>query len=243
MNLVLLHPEDFSGDVAILSGRRAKHVHEVHRVVIGETLVAGLAGGSIGEACVLASSTDELRLSFTPSRPPPAPLGIDLLLAMPRPKILRRVLASATSLGVKRIALVNAARTEKAYFDSPLATEPAMREAMVLGLEQARDTVLPEVLVRKRFRPFVEDEAPVLWADAMRLVAHPVGSRAIAQCGAEPAKRRVVAIGPEGGWVPFEVSLLEAAGYVPLSLGERILRVDVAVPVILSQLDLVRRDS
>jgi RsmE family RNA methyltransferase len=190
---------------------------------------------------VLASTPDELRLSFTPHGPPPAPLGIDLLLAVPRPKVLRRVLAAAASLGVKRIALVNAARTEKAYFDSPLATEAAMREATVLGLEQARDTVLPEVLVRKRFRPFVEDEAAALWGDAVRLVAHPGAARTLASCGAEPERRRVVAVGPEGGWVPFEVGLLEAAGFLPVSAGDRILRVDVAVPVLLAQLDLVRR--
>jgi RsmE family RNA methyltransferase len=53
--------------------------------------------------------------------------------------------------------------------------------------------------------------------------------------GARPG-RVALAIGPEGGWVDFELTLLAARGFVPFSLGERILRVEVAVPYALGQL-------
>src|SRR4051794_2268409 len=110
MNLVLLQPDDLQGDVARLTGRRAKHVCEVHRVVPGDTLVVGLEGGKLGEGTILSATRDEVVLTIRLTQEPPKPPGIDLLLALPRPKTLRKVLAAISSLGVKRIVLVNAAR-------------------------------------------------------------------------------------------------------------------------------------
>jgi RsmE family RNA methyltransferase len=165
-----------------------------------------------------------LRPSFT-EQPPPRP-GVDLILALPRPKALRKVLPAAASLGVDRILLINAARVEKSYFDSSVLDAGTLRELLILGLEQARDTRLPELLVRERFRPFVEDELDALWPDAARLVAHPSAER-----GPPPMRERaVIAIGPEGGWVLFEIDLLRAHGFTPFTLGPRTLRVEVALP-------------
>jgi RsmE family RNA methyltransferase len=249
MNLVLLQAADLSGDpserIATLHGRRAKHVREVLRAVPGDTLAVGLEGDRIGRGVVVSVAPHEVVLSVRFTVPPPVPPGIDLLLALPRPKVLRRLLAAATSLGVKRIVLLNGARVEKSYFDSPLLDPAAMREDLLLGLEQARDTVVPELLVRKRFRPFVEDELASLWpAPTRRLLAHPTSTKPLEACdaGSLPVKC-VVAIGPEGGWVPFETALLEQHGFEGFSLGERILRVDTAVPVIVAQLELARRLS
>ena len=136
------------------------------------------------------------------------------------------------SVGLDRIVLVNAARVEKSYFDSAVLAPEAVRELLILGLEQARDTRLPEVLVRKRFRPFVEDELDSLWPATDRFVAHPAG-----QAVRSPrAERAVVAFGPEGGWVPFEIDLLRARGFAPFTLGPRPLRVEVALPYALGML-------
>ncbi|MGZ6143143.1 MAG: RsmE family RNA methyltransferase, partial [Myxococcales bacterium] len=159
--------------------------------------------------------------------------GVDLLLAMPRPKALRRILPAVSSLGVDRVVLVNAARVEKSYFDSKvLASVP---ELLRLGLEQARDTVPPQILVRERFRPFVEDELEAT-LQGVRMLAHPAAERA----PAAPAGRAVIAIGPEGGWVPFEIALLEQHGFAPFSLGPRTLRVEVAVPYALGAISRSR---
>lgn len=234
MNLVLVEPAELVDGVATLGGRRAKHVYEVHRAREGDTLRAGVVGGRVGEALVRRATPDAVELALTLDADPPPPLAIDLVVALPRPKFLLRVLQAASSLGVKRVVVVNAARVEKSFFGSPSLEPEAIREHCLLGLEQARDTVLPEVLVRERFRPFVEDEAPALWSGAKKLVAHPTAPR-----GNFPklsGERAVVAIGPEGGWVPFEVELLAKAGFEPFTLGERILRVDVAVTYALAKL-------
>jgi RsmE family RNA methyltransferase len=167
-------------------------------------------------------------------------LGIDLLLAMPRPKMLRRILAAVASMGVKRLVLINSARVEKSYFDSPLITPPALDDQLRLGLSQARDTILPQVIVERRFRPFVEDQARALWPAPTRcFVAHPGADRDLRAVVLAPTDdSMVLAIGPEGGWVPFEVELLEAQGFQRVTAGPRVLRVDTAVPYLLGQLAL-----
>jgi RsmE family RNA methyltransferase len=244
MNLILLREEDFVGaGVARLRGRRARHVREVLKAQCGDVLAAGKLEGPMGEAKVLATTEEAVTLEVRLEEPPPAPLGVDLLLALPRPKILRRVLRTVAALGVKRLVLVNSYRVEKSYFDSPLLEPAAIEEELLLGLEQARDTVLPRVEVRRRFKPFVEDELPDVWpAPVKKLVAHPHAETALGEEERGDASTpAVVAIGPEGGWVPYEVASLMERGFSAFSLGPRILRVDTAVPLILGQLDLLRR--
>ena len=233
MNLLLLEPDELSADgTARLRGRRLLHAREVLRLCAGDALRAGVVGGSVGAAQVLRLDDDELvlRVSLTDA-PPPRP-GIDLLLALPRPKALRKVLSAAASLGIDRVVLVNASRVEKSYFGSRVLDPAGMRELLMLGLEQARDTRLPEIAIRERFRPFVEDEAGELWANVTRLVAHPAAGGGAPGRGA----RVVLAIGPEGGWVPFEIELLRSRGFLPFSMGPRTLRVEVALPYAIGML-------
>ena len=244
MNLVLLEETDLTSDgQARLRGAKARHILDVHRATVGDTLRVGLLGGSIGEAVVTALSSEDVTLAIRLSDPPPAPLGIELLLAMPRPKMLRRLLAAVASIGIKRLVLINSARVEKSYFDSSFLTPAAIEEELLLGLSQACDTVLPVVSIQRRFRPFVEDEATTFWPDpARRLVAHPRAGRELWDVLPESAAdTTVLAIGPEGGWVPFELELLEGRGFQRFAAGPRVLRVDTAVPFLLGQVALLSR--
>jgi RsmE family RNA methyltransferase len=237
VNLLLLEPGDFAADGTVrIGGRRLAHVRGVLAPEAGGTLRVGVVGGRIGTARVAALSALELVLdppSLTEDPPPRA--GLDLLLAVPRPKALAKLLPAVASLGVDRLVLLNAARVEKSYFTAGVL-EPASVDALLrLGLEQARDTVPPEVLVRPLFRPFVEDEYDGLLAGTeLRLVAHPP---AAAPCPhREDARRVALAIGPEGGWVPFEIELLASRGFRPVSLGPRVLRVETVVPLLVGML-------
>jgi RsmE family RNA methyltransferase len=235
MNLLLLQPGEVSADGrALLTGRRHLHAREVLRVQAGETLRVGVRGGRVGTAVVLSEDANGLALQVTLDAEPPPRAGVDLLLAIPRPKALKRIIPAVASLGVDRVMLVNAARVEKSYFDSKVLAPDFLAGLIDLGLEQARDTVPPTIEVRERFRPFIEDELDAWAKDALRLVAHPDRSSSCAP--GEDGKRKLVAIGPDGGWVPFEVELLRAHGFVPFSLGPRSLRVEVAVPAVLGAL-------
>jgi RsmE family RNA methyltransferase len=225
MNLLLLREEDLlEGGKARLTGRRLLHAREVLRAMEGDVLRVGRLGGGVGTGQVLSLTESELVLRCDFAGEPPGRPGVDLLLAMPRPKALRRILPAAASLGVDRIVLVQAARVEKSYFDSHVLAQ--VEDLLILGLEQARDTRMPLVTVRDRFRPFVEDELETAFPPAARLLAHLAAERTLS-----PALGRIVlAIGPEGGWVPFEVKLLEEHGFAPITLGPRPLRVEVALP-------------
>jgi RsmE family RNA methyltransferase len=235
MNLILLLPDDGidgAGRVR-LRGRRLQHVLEVHRAAPGDELRVGLLGAGIGVGRVLQLTPELLELEVRLDQPPPAPLPLTLLLALPRPKVLRRVLRTASAMGVKQIVLLNARRVEKSYWQSPYLEAWALREQLLLGLEQARDTLLPQILQRPLFKPFVEDELPGIAAQTLRLLAHP---GAVDACPRQVPQPVTLAVGPEGGFIPYEVERLVGCGFAPVSLGERVLTTEMALPALLSRL-------
>ena len=234
MNLLLLEAADFvAADRVVLRDRRLTHLREVHRAEAGESLRVGLLGGQMGQGQLLRLDATEAELRIELQQPPPAKLPVTLLLALPRPKMLRRVLQTVASMGVPKLVLLNSYRVEKSFWQTPFLEPQAIREQLLLGLEQARDTVLPEVIIEKRFKPFVEDRLPQLVADTRGLVGHPGDYPACPRALSEPV---TLAIGPEGGWIPYEVEKLTEAGLQPVQLGDRILRVETAVSALLARL-------
>src|SRR5690606_773524 len=142
-----------------------RHLQEVHRASVGDSLRVGRLGGLMGQGQLLRLDDQAAELSLALQQPPPAKLPVTLLLALPRPKMLKRILQAIASQGVERLVLLNSYRVEKSFWQTPFLTPAAIREQLILGLEQARDTVLPEVIIEQRFKPFVEDRLPALAAD------------------------------------------------------------------------------
>ncbi len=235
MNLLLLLPEELEagGARARLRGARLERLREAGIPAPGGRLRVGVAGGRMGTGRVTQRDAAELVLELAFEADPPPPLPVTLLLALPRPKALRRVLASAAALGVKRIILFHCFRVENSYWQSPFLEPAALRETLAAGLEQACDTVLPEVTARRRFAPFVEDELPGLARGTRALAAHPAAERPCPRAVPGPM---TLAIGPERGFLPDELERLAAAGFEPVTLGPRILRVETAVPTLLGRL-------
>jgi len=234
MNLILLHPEDFIAPERVcLTGRRLAHVREVHRAALGDCLSVGLLGGRLGSGRVTRLDDESLELEIALEQSPAPKLPLTLVLALPRPKVLNRVLASAASLGVARIYLINAWKVEKSYWKSPRMAEENLLLQRILGLEQAKDTVLPELHLRRLFRPFAEDELPGLTSGALALVGHP---GAPVPCPREVQGPVTLAVGPEGGWIDAELASLRAAGFQAVDLGPRILRTETAVAALVGRL-------
>ena len=234
MNLLLLESADFvADDRAVLHDRRRAHVQQVHRAAVGDTLRVGRLGGQLGTGTILALDDTRLELHVTLHDDPPPPLPVTLALALPRPHSLRKVLQQATAMGVKRFVLFSCARVEASFFTASAAQAPALAEDLRLGLEQARDTVLPEVEVYPgRFHRFLAERFPAITRGQV-IVAHP-------EPGAPACPRAVtgpvtLVVGPEGGFVPAEVDRLRALGTL-VELGPRILRVETAVVALLARL-------
>ncbi|HYQ47570.1 MAG TPA: 16S rRNA (uracil(1498)-N(3))-methyltransferase [Thermodesulfovibrionales bacterium] len=234
MNLILLFEEDFSDKNTVrLRGRRLKHAIDVLRPSEGDDLTVGLLNGQAGRGTITSISREELVMTVVLDSEAPPPLPLTLILALPRPKMLRRVLFSAACMGVKKIYLINAARVEKSFWKSPLLSEERIREQLMLGLEQAEDTSMPEVILRPLFRPFVEDELPAIVKDTLALVAHPAAEHA---CPRGVENHVTLAVGPEGGFIPYEIEKFVSLGFRPVSMGRRLLRVETAVPALLARL-------
>ena len=234
MNLLLLEEADFiSADRVVLRDRRLKHMQEVHRSEVGDSLRVGRVNGLLGAAQLLRLEPREAELAVSFDREPPAKLPLTLVLALPRPKMLRRVFQTVATMGVPKVILVNSYRVEKSFWQTPFLEPAAIREQLILGLEQARDSMLPEVVIEKRLKPFVEDRLPALVDGTLGLIGHPGDYPACPRAVDEPV---TLAIGPEGGWIPYEVDLLRASGLNPVQLGERILRVETAVTALIARL-------
>ena len=235
MNLILLEPDEIQADgTAVLSGKRARHVREVLHAAEGEAIRVGVVDGAMGTATILEDAK-QLRLQCALAGGLPPVPRVDVLLAMPRPKVMNRLWPVLAALGVGRILVSNAWKTERNYFDTHVLEPEHVREGLIEGLQQARDTRLPQVSVHKQFKKLVEDKLDAFGPYAARLVAHPgAGAFPSEKLAALPREARVLlAVGPDGGWTPFELDLLAAHGFETVSWGARALRTDTACAVLL----------
>ena len=234
VNLLLFSDADRGADGLLqITGARLQHLLQVHGKSSGESVRVGEIGGNMGLGEILAIDAEKAVMRVDLDQAPPAKLPLTLVLALPRPKMLRRILRAAAEFGVPELHLIHSFRVEKSYWQTPVLHANTVRDYLLQGLEQSRDTVLPEVRYHKRFKPFVEDRLPALLANRRALLAHPGEHPACPRGGTEPT---TLVIGPEGGFIPYEVEKLQNAGCAPVSLGPRILRVENAVTSLLGRL-------
>jgi len=242
VNLLLVEPAEIAGDATCtLRDRRAVHVRAVLGAVVGSRLRAGVIGGGVGSAEVIADDGAAVTLRLELAEPAPPPLAIELVLAIPRPKVLTRVIEAAAAFGVARIELTNAWRVDKSYLRSPRLAPEALALAARLGAEQGATTHLPAIAIHRRLMALLDARWPT--------PSSPPGQKLVAHPGAPPIERAVrgaaspvcLAIGPEGGWIDREVETLVARGFTKVSLGAPILRVETAVAAALGQLLVLGR--
>lgn len=243
MNIILIEPAEINGNQVTLQDRRADHIRNILKSAEGDTIRIGLINGDRGQGLVTEINDQKINLTINIDQDRlTAPLT-DLILALPRPIMLKRILTQAAIIGVNHIFLINANRVEKSFFNSSLLMADNYRKRLLNGLEQAGDTRIPQLSIHSRFRPFIEDVVPGLapkWQT--RLIAHPRAQNSLATISPLPlTDRTVLAIGPEGGWVDFELDKFKEQGFNTFSMGPRILKVDTAVTALLAQLDLLRQ--
>jgi RsmE family RNA methyltransferase len=234
MNLILLYKVDFIGEShVILKGRRLKHMAEVHKAKPGDTLRVGMLNGNMGTGKVVKIDSKSCEMEVALDKSPPPPLPLTLLLALPRPKVLRRIMESVAALGVKRIYIMETWRVEKSFWKSPFIEKKCLEEHCVLGLEQACDTMMPAIEFRRRFKPFVEDEVSGIIKNTTALVAHPGAEK---RCPHQIKEPVTLAVGPEGGFIPYEIELLKKHGFEDVNFGKRILKTEWFVPAVIGRL-------
>ena len=239
MNLILLYDHDFITPTRVrLTDRRLIHIQDILKAEGGQSLTVGKINGLMGQGEVVSKNNVAIELEVKLDQKPPEALPLTVILALPRPPMFKRILFSVAMLGIKKIIVLNFNRVEKSLWNSSSLKPEAITEQLVLGLEQAKDTVLPEVMIKKGFKPFVQDELPALIKGKQALVAHPdkiqMSSPNVLVGG--PEKAIVLIIGPEGGIIDYEIELLKAAGCQLMDLGPRILRTESVLPLLVGKL-------
>lgn len=236
MNLIIFSPDEIRPDgKARISGTRVRHLQRVHSAKPGNTLRAGLLGGLCGRASIVELSDEHALLDVTFDTHPPPKLPLTVVMALPRPKMLRRIVRTVAECGIARLYLINSYRVEKSYWQTPVLAPETLRGYLLQGLEQSRDTMLPTIELRNRFKPFVEDELPQIIRGTRAMVGDPY---ATVPCPSALTQPVTLAIGPEGGFIPYEVEMLKSAGFEAVNLGARIYRVDTVLPLLVGRLNI-----
>ena len=243
MNRILFEKDEIVDGIATFGGERAEHVMNVLHGEVGQILKTGEIGGFIGTGVITgitrppsSVSSPEITVACSHDKRSLRP-WVDLILAPPRPRVMKRLLPQLATMGVGRIFLVGAKKVEKDFWGATLLKPENYRPLLGDGLMQAGTSILPTLETRRNFRKFVKEELDTLWPEAKRIVAHPYdGNRTIEQPERSNNRAILLAVGPEGGWTDEEVTLLEEHGFARYSLGSRILRTDTATIALLAQL-------
>ncbi len=234
MNIVLLEADQIiNNDVwQIDNPRQLQHLRQHLELNVGDSLKVGIRQELRYLTEVLEISEQRIIVKPIQADTVPEKLPVHLILALPRPKVLRRIIMDAVTIGVERISLIHSYRVDKSYWQTPFLQQ--LDDYVTLGLEQAGDTIAPEIQLYKRFKPFVEDVLPT-WINAERpaYVAHPYAEQHMPYAIQHGCS---LIIGPEGGFIPYEVELLKKNGCQAMSIGNRILRTETAVSNILGRL-------
>ncbi len=235
MNRILFEPEEIDGGVAKIGGARAEHIIKVLHGEIGQTLKTGEINGLIGTGVIKDIAAGRVTIELSHTRESLQPWA-DLILAPPRPRVMKRLLPQLAAMGVGRICLVGAKKVEKDFWGATLLKEEIYRPLLVDGLMQAGTTILPVIETHRSLRKFLSGSlrAP---SGERRIIAHPASDKTAPSALARPDEGPLLlAVGPEGGWTDEEVALFEERGFSRYSLGPRILRTDTALIALLARL-------
>lgn len=233
MNIVLLDPRQTQSEIWTISAKRQlEHLQTHLDIQVGDTLKVGIREGKRYLTEIVEISETSVQLKPLQEEAVPEKLPVTLIVALPRPKVLRRLIMDAVTMGVEKIILLHSYRVDKSYWQTPFLQQ--LDHYVELGLEQAGDTLAPEIALYKRFKPFVEDVLPgLISTDCPAFVAHPYAEQPMPFALQHPCS---IVIGPEGGFIPYEIDLLIKNGCQAVNLGNRILRTETAIPYVLGRL-------
>jgi RsmE family RNA methyltransferase len=172
--------------------------------------------------------------------------NVSLILALPRPLQLGRMLPMISQMGVETLVLTAASKVPKDYFGSHLFRKPdLLKDRLIEGLCQAGDVRLPTVQIVRHLSSFLNEEVDRLFPASQyaRVIAHPQRPGSLEKIQRirdipfpdDRRRKMVIAVGAEGGWQePEELDLFQTHGFHQITMGSRVLRSDCAVISLLS---------
>lgn len=199
--------------------------------VLGARFHVGIENGPTGIACVIEPN-GLVQVAWKPERPTYTP-RLTMLVGLPRPKVFKRLCSSLAQLEVSEVRFVITELTERSYLTSHALQMDTIMAAMRDGAEQARLTALPHVRVHRS----LAESVPCLPQTERRFVMTQNGPHAERDTSlVSPTSELVIAVGGEHGFSDSEKATLGAHHFKPCSLGDFMLRVDVAVVAAIGRL-------
>lgn len=231
-SIVFFQDEVQEGGFIALTGGRAQYIHEWHKVKSGLVLQAGVWGGKRGKADVVDVQEDKVSFKLVLDSDPLIRNHI-ALVAVPRPQTIKKVIQSSVSLGLKELHFIHTQNVVPGYLDSKMLRDEELKEELLKALEQACDTVPPEVVIHTNWNYFLKEKLEtILHPHTIKICTDTFATECIPQTGSQSV---CVAIGPESGWTEAERKAFKDFKFQFVSLGERMLRVDQALTVALSK--------
>jgi 16S rRNA (uracil1498-N3)-methyltransferase len=237
MNSLVVYPDEGwqSGRITLV-GSRAREVSAAGSYQVGDTLRIALFGGDKGGGKIRAFSSEKIVIDLTWIDPSLDLRPIDLIVGLSRPQTTKKVIQAAVMSGIRSLHFVHLESGEKSYLDSHLFREDDLRYETAKALEQIWEGRYPDIRVHRDFGRFIRGNTELLSASDSRLslIAQPGGGVITSEmCSANDSA--VIAVGSEGGWSPRELATFNELGFVPVGLGARIVRVEIALLYLLGQ--------
>jgi 16S rRNA (uracil1498-N3)-methyltransferase len=228
-----LPPSGWLTDPA-LAGDEARHLSQVLRTKVGETITIFDGLGRRAPAEVLSVSRDRVPLKIGTPLPSRAPLpAITLAQAIPKGKNMDLIVQKSVELGIAAIQPLVTRNTVVQPGDGK--SEKWRRNALEACKQCGQDT-LPDVAEPMAFEPWIAAQAGT---PGLKLIASLApGAQPMRQVlKAHPATTQAtLLVGPEGDFTSAETAAALAAGFLPISLGRIVLRVETATLFCLSAL-------
>jgi 16S rRNA (uracil1498-N3)-methyltransferase len=225
---LFLPPERLATQHLILDGDEHRHLGRVLRARPGDKVVIFDGRGNEFDAEVVASGRETTELALGARRDAlPATIRLTLLQSVARGERMDWIVQKTCELGVARIVPVLTSRvvarpagssTRRARWEK-IAREAARQS----GRADVPDVAEPVSLAQALATSDAQDLRLCLWEVSR--------GRALRAALPQPPRSTTVLVGPEGGFSEAEIAAAEAAGFLTVTLGPRILRVETATVV------------
>jgi RsmE family RNA methyltransferase len=226
MNIILFEKLNKNNTLS-LKDERARHLKKVLHLGVGDKFSCGIVNGAKGEATIVEFGESEVSFDFEPLDYSSKDLyPLTLLISQVRPICMKRILREAVCLGVERIIISGADLTEKSYAKANFYINGEYKKVLFDGAMQAAQTGISEVI----FRDSLDESIKLLDNNYNKIMLdNVIKSDKLSSWIPDTTKTKtVISIGPERGYTDRERNLLLENGFIPKTIGTRVLRSETA---------------
>lgn len=217
-----------------VSGSTAHYLTRVLRLRVGADLVVFDGRGGQYAAIVSEVSRDSVRINLGTFSDPQRESSLRLTLAqgVARGERMDQVLQKSTELGIHTVApLMTEHTVVRLDRDRSAKRHDHWQKIIISACEQCGRNTLPVLQPVQTLDTWLTSRTE----DGLRILLQPDVTMSLQDVDGQADDAAItILIGPEGGLSPQEQQLAIANGFVPLSLGPRILRTETASLAVLS---------